>query len=58
MPLAFIGKLAEQRDFHREGFVSVRDTVHPDFESKLKEFDFYADYVEGKCGLLKTLWDE
>ena len=43
VPLEFLHKIKEYRDFHREGFVSLRDTVHPDVD--LKDFDFYFDYV-------------
>ena len=43
VPLNFLGKIAEQREFHRQGFPSVQATVAPGFE--LQSFDFYFDYV-------------
>lgn len=43
VPLDFLGKILEQREFHRQGFPSVQATVVPSFD--LQSFDFYFDYV-------------
>ena len=43
VPLSLLDDVAKFKDFHREGFDSLRDTVNPDRE--LKDFDFYFDYV-------------
>lgn len=41
--LEWLGNIEKYRDFHRQGFAAVRDTVAPGF--KLEPFDFYFDYV-------------
>ncbi len=58
VPPRLLGRIAEYRDFHREDFTSVQDTVKPDV--KLKDFDFYFDYVISaiESSELKTLWEE
>ena len=43
VPLAFLGQIEKYREFHRQGFPSVQETVAPGFE--LQPFDFYFDYV-------------
>jgi hypothetical protein len=55
VPLKLIGKIEEYREFHRAGFAALRDTVRTD--TKLNDFDFYFDYVVGKCRTLKALWE-
>lgn len=54
VPLKFIGKIQDYREFHRPSFPAVRDTVIPG--TKLNDFDFYFDYVVNKCRGLETLW--
>ena len=41
--LDWLGNINHYREFHRQGFPSVKATVSRDFD--LKEFDFYVDYV-------------
>lgn len=41
--LAWLGNINNYREFHRQGFPSVKATVGRDFA--LQEFDFYVDYV-------------
>ncbi|MBW8467873.1 MAG: nucleotidyl transferase AbiEii/AbiGii toxin family protein [Thiobacillus sp.] len=41
--LAWLGNINSYREFHRQGFPSVKATVSRDFD--LQEFDFYVDYV-------------
>jgi hypothetical protein len=45
----------EQREFHRPDFVAVRDAVKPGV--KLKDFDFYFDFVVDLCQRLEPLWN-
>jgi hypothetical protein len=52
VPLKLIWRIPEFREFHRENFASVKDTVRSTF--KLEDFDFYFDYVIGKCQALKA----
>lgn len=55
VPLSFLGKIAEYREFHRTDFPSVLATV--DAETKLEEFDYYFDFVLEQVSKLKPLWD-
>ena len=43
VPIEWLDKIAESREFHRDNFQSVRGTVNPDFQ--LQPFDFYFEYV-------------
>jgi predicted nucleotidyltransferase component of viral defense system len=43
VPLSFLRHLGAGREFHRQGFSAMRDTVSPSV--KLETFDFYFDYV-------------
>ncbi len=43
VPRELLGRIEGCREFHREDFLSVKDTVKPDVE--LEDFDFYFDYV-------------
>lgn len=56
VPLELIGKIRYSRDYHREGFEAVKDTVYR--RTNLEEFDFYFDYVVAECRKLKALWEE
>jgi len=46
VPTDFIMKIKDYREFHRQGFDSLKDTVRPGKE--IREFDFYFDYVIDK----------
>lgn len=54
--LELIAGIPDYREYHRPDFSVVCDTVKPGF--KLKEFDFYFDYVVDKCAALEPLWNE
>jgi len=54
VPLELIGKLPEQREFHRPDWPSVQDTAGTD----LQPFDFYFDFVLTATKNLKSLWEE
>ena len=56
VPRRLIGEILTYRDFHRQGFASVRATVKPGV--KLRDFDFYFDYVLALTEKLKPLWEE
>ena len=56
VPLWLIGNIKEHREYHRPDFTSVEATVKPN--RKLKDFDFYFDYVVHQCERLKSLWEE
>jgi len=43
VPLSYLKKVREQKEFHRPDFVSVKDTVKAGVQ--LRDFDFYFDYV-------------
>ncbi|MEX2309450.1 MAG: nucleotidyl transferase AbiEii/AbiGii toxin family protein [Pirellulales bacterium] len=54
VPLSLFGKIHKTRDFHKQGYPAVRDTVYPHFD--LQDFDYYFDYVVRNCELLESLW--
>lgn len=54
VPLEFIGAVESTREFHRQGFEALRDTVRPDAD--LRDFDFYFDRVVEICNQLESLW--
>jgi predicted nucleotidyltransferase component of viral defense system len=56
VPLAFLGKVCEFRDFHREDFPAVRATMATGV--KVQEFDFYFDYALDLIDSLKPLWNK
>jgi predicted nucleotidyltransferase component of viral defense system len=56
VPLKLIGKIKDFKEYHRPDFAAVKDTVKPG--TKLKDFDFYFDYVVDRCKVLKPLWEE
>jgi len=48
--LSIMGQLENYREFHRDSFTAVIDTV---FKSdQLKDYDFYFDYVLDKVELI------
>jgi predicted nucleotidyltransferase component of viral defense system len=54
VPLKLIGRIENYRNYHREDFVSVKDTVKKGMP--LEDFDYYFDYVLEKCRALEPLW--
>ncbi len=56
VPLTLLGIIKEFRDFHKQGFPSLQETVRPDH--KLEDFDFYFDYILDIVEKLKSLWDK
>lgn len=47
VPIELIFRIPNYREYHREDFDSVRDTVRPQHE--LADFDFYFDFVVENC---------
>lgn len=56
VPLHLLGKISESRDFHKQDFPSVKDTILPGYE--IFEFDTYFDFVLDCVSTLKPLWDK
>lgn len=56
VPLASLRQLDTDRDFHRQGWDSVRDTVDPGI--KLRDFVSYFEYVHGLCLKIANALDE
>jgi len=52
VPISLLGKLAQQRDYHRNDWPNVRATV----AEPLEEFDFYFDFVLQETEPLHSLW--
>jgi len=55
VPVALLQLIAEQREYHRPDWDSVRDSVPQD---GLQEFDFYFDFVLKQVSLMKAFGDE
>jgi len=55
VPLRLLGRISDERDFHRENFLAVRDTVHRSIA--LETFDFYADFLIQQLKPLQARWD-
>ena len=55
VPLKLIGEIVKFKEFHRPDFAAVKDTVKAGI--KLKEYDFYFDYIINRCEALKSLWE-
>lgn len=52
VPLALLGRIGEQREFHRQDWPSVQNAVRV----RTKEFDFYVDFVVEQAKKLQPLW--
>lgn len=50
VPVDLISKIKDYREYHRPDFAAVESTVKRDV--KLRNFDFYFDYVVNKCAVL------
>lgn len=56
VPLEYLGKIRDHRDFHKVDFSSVLATVKPGQE--LNDFDHYFDKVLNLVDQLETLWNK
>ena len=52
VPLNLVPRITDYRNFHKQDWQSVRDSVSSD----VYEFDYYFDYVLGQVQHLKSLW--
>lgn len=56
VPINFLNKINLDRNYHRDDFYSVKDTIFK--KDEIKDFDYYFDYVENICkkiiGLLES----
>ena len=52
VPISLLGKLGQQREYHRLDWPNVRATV----ARPLEEFDFYYDFVLHEIESLHSLW--
>lgn len=53
VPLDLLHTIERERDFHRQDWDAVRDTVDP--RINLREFDFYFDFVVNLCRKLANV---
>ncbi len=54
VPLDLIGCISDYREFHRQGFDSLKDTLKPNVT--LKDFDYYFDFLIDRTEKLESLW--
>lgn len=54
VPLPFISRITEVRDFHSLGFAAVQATMKPGVA--LRPFDYYHQFVVEQCKKLEPLW--
>lgn len=55
VPLYFLELIPDERDFHREDFTSVRDTISG---IRIESYDYYFDYVIKMITPLSYLWKD
>jgi hypothetical protein len=55
VPLILLGKIKNQKEFHRPDWDSVKISSNND---ELAEFDYYFDFVVEQVNSMKTLWEE
>ncbi|HUY81618.1 MAG TPA: nucleotidyl transferase AbiEii/AbiGii toxin family protein [Acidobacteriaceae bacterium] len=55
VPLGLLGKILDQREFHRPDWDSVRNSSNDD---DLAEFDVYFDFVVEEVKSMKALWEK
>jgi hypothetical protein len=55
VPLRLLGKIGDQREFHRPDWDSVKATAN---NAEIAVFDYYFDFVAEQVRSIKTLWEE
>ena len=55
VPLNLLGRISDEREFHRENFSSVQATVAT--TAAVKDFDFYVDFLVKGIEPLKACWE-
>lgn len=56
VPLYFLGELEEDREYHKSEYENLKSIVEQDI--KIKDFDFYFDYVKETVELIKFFWEK
>lgn len=56
VPLSLLARLKDTKDFHKQDYESLKDSILVGEE--IKEFDFYFDFVISFCEKLTSLLDE
>ena len=54
VPLKFLDRIKDQREFHRPDWDSVRASS----SQEVKNFDYYFDFVARRVESMKALWEE
>ncbi len=54
VPLYLLGQISDHREFHRENFESVKNTVRKGVD--LQDFDFYVDFLVDRLAFLESRW--
>ena len=54
VPLSLLREIPREREFHREGWLEVVETLG----MEPREFDFYFDFVVDEVSKLESLWNE
>ena len=52
VPLTLLEEIGEYREFHRQDWAAVKDSV----EGTVKEFDYYFEFVLGEVARLEAFW--
>lgn len=55
VPVKYLARIADMREFHALGFDQVKATMKPGVI--LKPFDYYCDFVVDQCKRLEPLWN-
>jgi len=56
VPLKFLGRIKDQREFHRPDWDSVKASSSE--EEEVEDFDYYFDFVAKRVKSMKALWEE
>ncbi len=56
VPIELLSEIESQREYHRDDFIAVESTVSKSI--KLRDYDFYFDYVSSRVQELKFLWEK
>lgn len=54
VPLTFLARIKDQREFHRPDW----DSVKASSSEEVEDFDYYFDFVMRRVESMKTLWEE
>jgi hypothetical protein len=54
VPLSFLGRISEMKDFHGHGFGVVKATMKPGV--KIEPWDYYFEFVLDQCRKLEPFW--